>query len=235
MTWLPTQLDIWLALRLAAFLGHHPLFDLSVQSAIRHNVLGGLWFGAALFLCWIQAARKGRRDIELRMLTVFIASALAIALTLVVGAVISCPPPIRYPSLAKLFPDYFDVSPSLSSFPSQSTALYAVVAAGIFSLHKGYGWLLWILVALGVALPRMYVGGHFLSDILAGLLVGLAGYATARQWLEPRWIARIQPFLEGRPRLQTLTDCLVFLWILQVAVEFRDAVWLKRAVGTFLH
>jgi len=235
MSWLPTPVDIWLSRGLAGFLGHHPEFDVFVQDAIRHNVLGGLWFGAALFLCWVQAARKSRGDIELRVFTMLIASTLAILLGRIAGALISCSPPDRYPGLRGLYPDYLELNPNLSSFPSQSTTLYSIVAAGIYSLHKGYGWLLWILVAFGVALPRMYVGGHFLSDVLAGLLVALTAYASARGLLEARLTARVGPFLERKPRLHTLTDCLIFVWILQVAVEFHDAVWLKNAVAALLH
>jgi membrane-associated phospholipid phosphatase len=81
----------------------------------------------------------------------------------------------------------------------------------------------------------MYVGGHFATDILAGLFLALASYATARYLLERRVLSKVGPFLDERPRLQTLTEALVFFWILQVTVEFRDVVWLQRVLESFLH
>jgi membrane-associated phospholipid phosphatase len=230
MAMFPTPFDLWLARELAGFLRFHPRFDLGVQSAIQHNILGGLWFGAALFICWIQSARNGQREIQLRMLTILIGSILATLLTLLAGALISWPPPARYPGLANLFPSYLEANPNTNCFPSQSTALYGSIAAGVYSLHKASGWVLWVLVAVCVALPRMYVGGHFMTDILASLLLALVGYASARRLLEARVTSKIEPFLEKRPRLQFLREFLVFIWILQVAVGFRDVVWLKRVV-----
>jgi len=235
MAWLPTRVDLWLAGELAGLLRHHPQFGLAVQDAIQHNILGGFWYGAALFICWTQAVRKRQGEERLRMLTILIGSALAILLTIGAGAIVSWPPPARYPGLANLFPDYLETSTSLNSFPSQSTVLYSVVAAGVYSLHKASGWLLWFLVPVSVALPRMCVGGHFLSDIVAGLLLAVIGYGSARWLIEARLTAKIEPFLEERPRLRTLTDFLLFIWILQVTLEFRDVVWLKSMIEAAAH
>jgi hypothetical protein len=122
MAMLPARFDLWLATALAGFLRLHPQFDLGVQSAIQHNILGGFWFGAALFVCWIHAARNAQMEVQLRTLTILIGSALAVLLALLAGAVVSWPPPARYPGLAYLFPDYLRANPNTNCFPSQSTA-----------------------------------------------------------------------------------------------------------------
>jgi hypothetical protein len=80
----------------------------------------------------------------------------------------------------------------------------------------------------------MYVGGHFATDILVSLLLALTGYAAARYLLEGRVLSKVGPFLDKRPRLQLLAEVLVFFWILQVTVEFRDVVWLKHVVESLL-
>jgi len=50
----PTTLDLWVSSKLAGFLGQYPLFDTAVQSAIRHNVLGGVWYAAATLLSYFM-------------------------------------------------------------------------------------------------------------------------------------------------------------------------------------
>jgi hypothetical protein len=115
-----------------------------------------------------------------------------------------------------------------NSFPSQSTAVYAAVAAGIFSLHKIVGLILWVGVGLIVALPRLYLGGHYPSDVLVGSVLGLLGYFCARTFLEPS----LSPYLErlfgqsSWPRVAE--ELVVFVWILQTGVEFREVVWIKN-------
>ncbi|HEV2349358.1 MAG TPA: phosphatase PAP2 family protein [Terriglobia bacterium] len=224
----PNWLDLWIAKELAGYLKVHPLFDLGVQSAIAHNVLGGFWFGAALFILWMQGQKVGRSDLQLRLLTTLIGSTVAILIMLLAENLIHCPPPAHNPDLKSLFPSYIYMNTDPNSFPSQSTTLYSCVAAGIYSLHKATGWVLWVMVAVLVALPRMYMGGHYLSDIFTGFVIGMAGYAIARYFLEARLTAKIGPFLERKPRLQLLSEVIVFAWILQVAVEFKDVVWLKN-------
>jgi hypothetical protein len=126
-----------------------------------------------------------------------------------------------------LYPRYLADNPNVNSFPSQSTALYAVVAAGIYSLRKDVGLALWLAVGFLVALSRMYVGGHYISDVLVGLLSGLGGYLCARRFLESRLGVLADRVFRKSGWQQVLGQALVFAWILQVAVEFRDAVWVK--------
>ena len=67
-----------------------------------------------------------------------------------------------------------------NSFPSGHTALvFATVAA----LNAVYDHKLWFLypVALYLGLTRIYVGAHFPSDVLAGVLVGILGSLLAVQ------------------------------------------------------
>jgi len=225
----PTPLDFWFATVLAGLLGRFPFFDLTIQGAIQHNALGGFLFALALFVFWQQAARNGQSQVRLRILTILAGSTLAIVLTLCASAVISWPPPSRYPGLSALFPSYLETNLNTNCFPSQSTALYATVAAGIYSLHRLLGILLWMAVVTLVALPRMYVGGHYFTDVAAGIVLGLIGYTAARRFAEDRTISAVDALCEGRRALRITRETFMFAWILQVAVEFRDVVWVKQA------
>jgi undecaprenyl-diphosphatase len=225
---------LWFTAQLAQFLDRYPLFDLSIQSAIYHNVLGGFWYGAALFVFWVRSNRTGQEATRRRILTILLGSLIAILLMLVAQALVVWPPPIHHPSLSGLYPRYIYTNPEGSSFPSQSVTVYASLAAGIYSLHRAAGWFLWAGVVILVALPRMYVGGHYPSDVLAGAILGLAGYAAARYFLESRLVPHLERFFEGRTWMRVLAEAVVFTWILQVAVGFRDVVWLKNALQYLL-
>lgn len=233
--WLtPTGFDLWFIRQLAQLLGWSHLLDIGVQSAIQHNVLGGLWYAAALFVFWIRGGQQENEAVRRRILTTLVGSLIALLLMLLAATLIAWPPPFHHAGLAELYPRYIYRNESASSFPSQSTTLYAAVASGVSSLHRVTGSLLWVGVVLLVGLPRMYVGGHYPTDVLAGMVFGLAGYTTARYLLEPRLARPTERVFKGRMWLQVLGELVVFAWILQVAVGFRDVVWLKNVLRYFL-
>jgi len=89
---------------------------------------------------------------------------------------------------------------------------------------------LWGAVAVFVALPRMYVGGHYFADVVVGVALAWIGFLGARYCLESRVISGMDAFFQGSSTLRSARDLLVFVWILQVAVEFREVVWIKRAL-----
>ncbi len=87
----------------------------------------------------------------------------------------------------------------LSSFPS----LHAALSVGVYGVlaHIAVGRLrtdasvfavgaLCVTLALLIGMSRIYLGVHYLSDVLGGYLVGLAWYLTATHYLTnraPRW------------------------------------------------
>lgn len=230
----PTSVDLWCAEHLARLLGKHPQIDLAIQSLIAHNVLGGFWFALSFFILWVWPSRTteaAEQENTRKLFFVLLGSLVAIALALLLAALVSWLPPNRRPGLAQLYPAYLDSNPADNSFPSFSVALYGSIAAGIASLRKRLGTALWIAVALFVALPRMYVGGHYLTDVFVGLFAGLLGFAAAH-FVEKRSsnVSWFSPAPTQAVRL--VANIVVFAWILQVAVEFRDAEWLVRGLRT---
>jgi len=210
---------------------------LGVESAIRHNALGGICFAACIFIFWMQGARPGGQRVRQRVLTILFGSLLAIVLSLPSGELASWLPPSRNPSLAHFYPPYLMENINSNSFPSQSTALFAAVAAGIFSLHKIVGSALWVGVGVIVGLPRLYVGGHYPSDVLVGSILGLLGYFCARTFLEPSLSPSLARLFEQNTWPRVVGELIVFVWILQTGVEFREVVWIKnilqRALDTW--
>src|SRR5581483_795609 len=60
-----------------------------------------------------------------------------------------------------------------SSFPSDTAAYFASMAFGLGWLLRRYGVLLALYTAVWICLPRLFLGEHYLSDILVGSTVGV--------------------------------------------------------------
>ncbi|PIR89236.1 MAG: hypothetical protein COU07_02115 [Candidatus Harrisonbacteria bacterium CG10_big_fil_rev_8_21_14_0_10_40_38] len=63
-------------------------------------------------------------------------------------------------------------SPSTTSFPSGHTAVFFAVATAVFFLRYKWGIALFV-AAFFIGVARIFVGVHWPTDILGGILVGL--------------------------------------------------------------
>ncbi len=226
----PTSFDVWITVKLAEQVARHPHFDDLVSEALRHNLLGGFWYSLALFVFWLEGTRPGREKTSCRILAGLAGTGFAIAFALIAARAVSWPPPANYPALARYYAAYFAPNPNANCFPSMSTALYLSVAVGIFAENRVVGSVLALLVPLIISLPRMYVGGHYPTDILVGASLGLAGPLIAFRFVEPR-LSPLVPRAFASRWQRVFLETLVFVWILEIAVEFSDLVWLTHLVS----
>lgn len=226
----PSQFDLHAARALAGLLGRHPLFDYSVQSAIHHHLLGGIPFAATFFYFWVRDERENRQDELRRLITILLGSLVTIALALWAAKMVSWLPPQQQPGLAHLYPRYLFPDVSTNSFPSDSTAVFTSIAIGIVSINRFAGGALLLAVPFLVSLPRMYVGGHYPTDVIAGFLIGLAGYGISRIALDRALSSRILAIGRHAGWRRVLLETCVFLWILEVAVGFSEGTWILRAL-----
>lgn len=232
---MPLAVDRWLCVQLAALWGRSPTFDLLINEGVSIGVIGGLWYGAALFSLWMDRAQPRSPRTRRRTLTIALGSLTAAALTFAAAQVVMWAPPSAHPTLAGVYPEGLPVSLEANSFPSQGTALYAVVAAGIYSRRKAVGAALWLGVGVLIALPRLYLGTHYLTDVAAGLTLGLLSYRVATL-LEPALLARVETVFDGQEGswARTLAEWAVFLWMLEVASEFSHVIRVKEILASSL-
>ncbi len=61
-----------------------------------------------------------------------------------------------------------------SSFPSDHAVLFFALATGIFLASRRAGWFTFVYVTIIICLPRIFIGEHYTTDILAGAAIGIS-------------------------------------------------------------
>ena len=72
------------------------------------------------------------------------------------------------------------------SFPSNHAINTATAAAFLQVLYPRSGWVSWPIVAL-VGLARVYIGAHYVTDVLGGWIIG-GCFGTGAAWLVLHWL-----------------------------------------------
>ncbi|CAM4121942.1 MULTISPECIES: undecaprenyl-diphosphatase [Bacillus cereus group] len=71
-----------------------------------------------------------------------------------------------------------------NSFPSDHTILFFSICFSFWLVRKKTGWL-WLILALCVAISRIWVGVHYPFDVAVGALIGCIS-AVFSHWLVPK-------------------------------------------------
>ncbi len=118
-----------------------------------------------------------------------------------------------------------------SSFPSDHAAVYFALATLIAFHSRRLGVLAWIISAIAV-FPRVYLGYHWPSDILAGMVIGAGCVWMSRKVIPASAVARTLNWEQNVPYVFYTT---VFLLFYQVGTLFEEArrlgMGLTQAIG----
>jgi membrane-associated phospholipid phosphatase len=130
-------------------------------------------------------------------------------------------------SALKLFfhaPRPYWISTHISALSTESSfgvpSGHAQLATGVWgtlaaSFKKKWGWIVAIVIIFLIGFSRIYLGVHFITDVLAGWLIGLLILFAFIKWEKPfaRWFSLRTPL----QKVLILIGCAIALFILNLA------------------
>lgn len=170
--------DSWLPTVFNSFIGRSWTLDAACVLIASNVFIKGAWVVAVYPLAWLHAgASKARQAV---LVYGVIASVASIGVSRLIGGLLPFRlRPIHDPALHLRLASGLEPRVLLdwTSFPSDHATLFAAVATTLLIASRGLGILAWCYVLLVIDLPRIYLGLHYPTDILAGTCVG-AGLAS---------------------------------------------------------
>ena len=173
-TSLMNPVDFHIAHFFSSFASQHWRLDSLLYAAAQSYFLKGEVLMALFWAAWFR-----KRGSESMIQEALVATLIACMLGLGIGrALVSTLPyrarPIDNPVFQYNVPYPVDRSNAhdWSSFPSDHAILFVALAAGIFCAWRFAGVIALVYVAVVVCFPRLYLGYHYLTDLLVGALIG---------------------------------------------------------------
>jgi membrane-associated phospholipid phosphatase len=120
-----------------------------------------------------------------------------------------------------------------NSFPSDHAAMYFSLAAGMYLISRRFGAFAYLYVLLFIALPRMYLGLHYTTDIIAGAILGIGSVLLFNsKSIVPLYEKQYARWLSQYPAaFQTV----LFLVSIELSMTFEDVRQFIEGVVKYLH
>jgi undecaprenyl-diphosphatase len=216
------------------FLTHNAFRSAAMNHAVR--VIAGqiIFKGLVLIpvLWWMWFKPGPRSEWKREMIIATVASGL---LSLVSGRLLAyCLPfrqrPLYNPDLHLNFPAvglHDAVVRTWSSFPSDHAMLWMSIATGIFLLSRSVGALALLYTGIFICLPRVYLGLHYPTDVLAGAAIGVTiTWIATRDFVRTRLAGPILRWMNGSP---APAYTLAFLLSFELVTQFDELLLFLRA------
>ena len=162
---------------LNGLMGRWPLFDRAMAFVSLNALIQGALFISIFWYYWFRQADAANRKLTREHLLCTVAGGM---FSIVVARGLAAALPFRMrprfePSLHFALPQGMDPGSywDWSAFPSDHAVMFAALATGLFFVSWRAGLLSFLYISLIVLFPRLYLGIHYATDILAGAALGV--------------------------------------------------------------
>lgn len=168
--------DVAIISRLNAISQQSEFFDILIVSIAHNPLLKGGVLTAILWWAWSKSSTSNK-ELLARILATVLVCFPSIALARALAAILPFRlRPLHNEGIGFLIP--YGVDPAIldnwSSFPSDHAVLFFTLSTGIFLLSKKAGWFALAYSTVFICLPRIYLGFHYPTDIIAGAAQGFS-------------------------------------------------------------
>ena len=207
---------------IAQFAGRSAAFDQMVHDVADANLLKGGLFMAYFWCLWLRSDGDvaGRRQ---RVLVAIAGALLAVVLSRLAQLVL----PFHVRPLHAGDPNFvlpIGVNPATlsrwNSFPSDHATLFWALSLAVWyeSRRLGLVAMAWTLVV--ICLPRIYLGFHYPSDVIGGIVLGAVIMTTTRRSL--RRLPLLAWVIRWESRHRAAFYLIAFLTTYEISILFYD-------------
>lgn len=195
------------------------------------HLLKGAVLACAIWWAWF---RPGPQQTQVRHHVVITIAACIVAIALARALQLTLPfrpRPMHVAELGFILP--YGMLPTLlkdwSSFPSDHAVLFFTLSTGLWFVSRRAGILALLFSTIVVCLPRLYLGLHYPTDLIAGAALGAAVSALGNWFLTTsRPVENVVKWSQDQPQH---FYPLFFLLTFQIAVMFDDIRSLASAAA----
>jgi undecaprenyl-diphosphatase len=228
------NLDQWILLHLNSLARHSQVFDEVMALFAGRTLLKG---GVIFALFWASWFDVSKEQYERR--TILLSGFFAAIISLAISRLIATLAPFRERplwSLAHFQVPYATSSEDLihwSSFPSDHAALYVGLSVAILLAWRRLGILALVYTLVFICVPRMYVGIHYPSDLLAGALIGTVVVLVATTSAIKQRVKRLLRYESQNPAVFYMISFFVTAQLVEMFIDVRKlAVFVWHAIAS---
>ena len=219
------QLDLWLLHAINSFAGNW-VIDSAIRFVSSFILIKGTFFLTFYWFYWFRDELPATNKSRVILVKGILSSLVAIVFARILANFF----PFRLRPFAdptagfsitvrQITPDF----ESWSAFPSDHAAVVFALSFALFRISRGVSIFLLAYSAIVVCFPRVYIGLHYPSDVIAGALIGVLAAWIVQKINGARPIERVTSFAERNRPLFYATSFVVTSELSQMFGNIRAA------------